>query len=132
MANNTMKIKCTIPDTYRKLVEFMNENNIIYHTYQPKEERAYRVVTKYLHHSIDTKEVIEELSSQGHKVGNIINAKQRPTKETLNLFFVGLKPAGNNKDIYKIGKVLNSCVQIEPPRKDKNIIQLSPTRGLEW
>jgi hypothetical protein len=101
----------------------MNENNTICHTYQPKEERAYRVVIKYLHHSVDTKEVVEELSSQGHKVRNIINTKQRQTKEPLNFFFVELEPVDNNKDIYKIRKVLNSCVQIEPPRKDKNIIQ---------
>jgi hypothetical protein len=41
LANNTVKINCTISDTYRKLVKFMNEHNIIYHTYQPKENRAY-------------------------------------------------------------------------------------------
>jgi len=34
-----------------------------------------------------------------------------------------LQPADNNKNIYKIRKVLKSSVQIEPPRKDKNIIQ---------
>jgi arsenate reductase-like glutaredoxin family protein len=123
MANNTVKINCTIPDTYRKLVKFMSENNIIFHTYQPKKERAYRVVIKYLHHSIDTKEVAEELSSHGHKVRNIISAKQRQTKEPLNLFFVDVESADNNKDVYNIRKVLNSTAQIEPPRRDKNIIQ---------
>ena len=117
MANNTIKINCTIPETYRKLVKFMSENNIIYHTYQPKEDRAYRVVIKYLHHSVDTQEVADELSSYGHKVRNMINVKQRQTKEPLNLFFVDLEPAENNKDIYKIRQVLNSIVQIEPPKK---------------
>jgi len=29
MANNIIKINCTTPDTYSKLVKFMNENNII-------------------------------------------------------------------------------------------------------
>jgi hypothetical protein len=121
MANNTVKINCTIPDTYRKLVKFMSENNIIFHNYQPKEERAYRVVIKYLHLSIDNKEVAEELSSHGHKVRNIINAKQRQTKEPINLFFVDLEPADNNKDIYNIRKLQNSIVQIKPPRKDKTL-----------
>jgi hypothetical protein len=41
MANNTVKINCNNIDTYRKLIRFMKENNIIHHTYQPKEERAY-------------------------------------------------------------------------------------------
>jgi len=100
MANNTIKINCTTPDTYRKLVKFMNENNIIYHTYQPKEKRAYRVITKYLLHSIDGKEVAAELFRYGHKVRNKINVRQRQTKEPLNLFFVDLEPADNSKDIY--------------------------------
>ena len=92
MANNIIKINCTTPDTYRKLVIFMNETNIIYHTYQPKEERAYRVIIKYLHHSIDTKEVTAELFRRGHKVRNMINVRQRQTKEPLNLFFIDLEP----------------------------------------
>lgn len=123
MANNTIKINCTTPDIYRKLVKYLKENNIVYHTYQPKEERAFRVAIKYLHHTMDVKEITDDITSQGHKVRNIINAKQRRTKEPLNLFFVDLEPADNNKDIYKIRRILNSCVQIEPPRKDKNIIQ---------
>ena len=111
MANNTI----------RKLVKFMNVINIIYHTYQTKEERAYTVVIKYLHHSIDTKEVAAELFRYGHKVRNMINVRQRQTKEQLNLFFVDLEPADNN-DIYKIRQVLNSIVQIEPPKINKNIV----------
>lgn len=48
MANNTIKMNCFSPDIYRKLVKFMNEKNIIHHTYQPKDEKAYRVVIKYI------------------------------------------------------------------------------------
>jgi hypothetical protein len=42
MANDTVKLNCSNPDAYRKLVRFMKDN-IIYHTYQPKEERSYSV-----------------------------------------------------------------------------------------
>jgi hypothetical protein len=63
MVNNTVKINCNNLDTYRKLIRFMKENNIIHHTYQPKEERAYRVVIKYVHYSTDIKEIKEELST---------------------------------------------------------------------
>jgi hypothetical protein len=56
-------------------------------------------------------------------VRNISIAKHRQTKEPLNLFFVDLEPAGNNKEIYKINKILNSIIQTEPPRKNKNGIQ---------
>jgi hypothetical protein len=45
-----------MPETYRKLVTYFKENNIVYHTYQLKEEKAYRIVIKYLNHSTDTED----------------------------------------------------------------------------
>jgi hypothetical protein len=50
VADSVIKINCVTPKTYRKLVKYFKENNIFYHTYQLKEERAYRTVIKYLHH----------------------------------------------------------------------------------
>jgi hypothetical protein len=50
MTDNIIKINCTAPETYRKLVGFLNDNNIVHHTHQLKKERAFRVVIKYLHH----------------------------------------------------------------------------------
>jgi hypothetical protein len=52
---------------------------------------------------------------EGHKVRNILNARSRLTKEPLNLFFVDLEPATDNKDIYKIVKIQNKAIEIEPP-----------------
>lgn len=123
MANNVIKINCNTPDTYRTMITYMNENNIIYHSYQLKDERAYRVVIKHLHYSVDTKDITDELSRLGHRVRNIINAKNRKTKEPLNLFFVDLEPAVNNKEIYKIIMLQNKSILIEPPIKKKFIIQ---------
>ena len=80
-ANDTIKLNCQSPDTYRKLVRYIRDNNIIHHIYQPKEERSYRVVIKYLHHSVDIPELKEEISQHGHKVRNIINAKHCVTKD---------------------------------------------------
>jgi hypothetical protein len=101
MANNIIKINCNSPETYRKMITFMKEN-IIYHSYQPKDEKPYRVVIKHLHHTVDLKDIINELSGLGHKVRNIINTKHRQMKEPLNLFFVDLEPADNNMEVYKI------------------------------
>jgi hypothetical protein len=123
MANDTIKLTCQISDTFRKLARYMRDNSIIHHTYQPKEERSYRAVIKYLHHSFDIQDIKEEISQHGHTVRNIINAKHRVTKQPLNLFFVDLEPSANNKDIYKITRLQNSVIQIEPPRKSKHIVQ---------
>jgi hypothetical protein len=124
LAKNVIEMNCVTPETYRKLVKYCKENNIFYRTYQLKEERAYRFVIKYLHHSTDTEDIRQELSELGHNVRHIINAQHRTTKEQLNLFFVDLEPAENNKETYNIKTLQNKIIQIEPPRvKKNNIIQ---------
>ena len=62
-----------------------------------KEERAYRVVLKYLHHTTEV-----EVFALGHVARNKVKVHHRLRKEPLNLFFVHLEPANNNKDIYNI------------------------------
>ena len=99
MANNVIKLTCTTPDTYRNLIKHFKEKGIYYHTYQLKEERAYRVVLKYLHHTTEVEDIRQELFALGHVARNIVNFHHSLTKETLNLFFIDLEPAINNKDI---------------------------------
>jgi len=122
LANNVIKLNFTTTETYRNLIKYFKENNIFYHTYQLKEERAYRIVVKYLHHSTDTEEIRQKLLDLGHNVRSIVNAQHRITKEPLNLFIVDLEPADNNKDIYNITALQNKIIQIEPPRVNKNNI----------
>jgi hypothetical protein len=119
---NVIKLNCTTPETYRKLIKYFKENHIFYHTYQLKVERAYRIAIKYLHHSTDIEEIRRELFDLGHNVHNIVNAQHKITKEPLNLFFVDLEPADNNKDIYNITALQNKIIQIEPPPVNKNNI----------
>jgi hypothetical protein len=91
MADNTIKINCPTHETYRKLVGFLKDNDIVHHTYQLMEERAYRVVIKYLHHSVNIKETENQLTQMGHIVRNVINGRHKVTKQPLNLFFVDLE-----------------------------------------
>jgi hypothetical protein len=74
------------------------------------------MIIKYLHHSVNTKEIENQLTQMGHKVRNVIDGRHRVTKQPLNLFFVDLEPAGNNKEIYTINWLQNKAVAIEPPR----------------
>jgi hypothetical protein len=112
------------PETYRKLAKYFKDNNIFYRTYQLKEERAYRIVIKYLHNSTHTEDIRQEVFELGHNIRNIINAQHRTTKEPLNLDFVYLEPAENNKKIYNIKAIQNKITQLEPHQpKKNNIIQ---------
>jgi len=56
LINNVIKINCVTPETYRNLIKYFKESNTYYHTYHLKEERAYRIVIKHLHHSTDTED----------------------------------------------------------------------------
>jgi len=86
MANNVIKITCLTPETYRTLIKHFKDTNVFYHTYQLKEERADRVVLKYLHYTTDVEEIRQDLLQQGHVARNIVNAHHRIIKEPLNLF----------------------------------------------
>lgn len=123
LANNTIKINPKNADAYRALVKHLREQKIVFHTYQIKQDRAYRVVLRNIHHSIPTDEIKAALEEQGFNVRNIMNINKRTTETPLNLFFVDLEPADNNKKIYDIQYLLNMKISVEPPRKTTNIVQ---------
>jgi hypothetical protein len=55
-----------------------------------------------MHYCINTQEIKTESEKLGHTVTNIWNIKQYKTKQPLSMFFVELKPALNNKDIFNV------------------------------
>jgi hypothetical protein len=78
-------------------IKHLQEDKIIYHTYQMKQDRAYRIVIRNLHYSTPIAQITAELEKQGHKVRNILNVKHRITKGPLSLFFIDLEPKENTK-----------------------------------
>jgi hypothetical protein len=46
VSNNTVIIYPDKPETYRRLISHLREKNIIFHTYQLKQDRAYRIVIR--------------------------------------------------------------------------------------
>jgi hypothetical protein len=55
-----------------------------------------------MHFSVDPADIKAEIENLGHTVINIWNIKQFRTKLTLSMFFVDLKPAPNNKEIFLV------------------------------
>jgi hypothetical protein len=49
-------------------------------------------------------------------VSNIWNIKQHKTKLPLSMFFVELKPAPENKDIYEVEYLQQCKIKFEPPK----------------
>ena len=50
------------------MVHEFNEQHIYHHTYQLKEEHAYRIVIRYLHHSTNLEDIKQQLAELGHTV----------------------------------------------------------------
>lgn len=110
-------------EAYRAVVHYLNQNNIEYHTYQLKKDKAFRVVLRHIHHSVPPQEIQQELQYIGFKVRNITNVRHPLNKNPLPLFFVDLEPDSNNKNIFNVTRLLNTVVKVEEPHKTKEIVQ---------
>lgn len=109
--------------SYRTVVKHFDEKLIKYHTYQLKQERAYRIVVKNLHFTTPIDDIKSCIENEGHKVRNIVNIKSRFTKVPLSMFFVDLEPSPSNKNIYDIKSIYGAIIKIEPPMKTEDIVQ---------
>ena len=121
LPNETVKINVNTSDSYRRLIKRLHDDKIVHYTYQIREERAYRVVLRNLHHSIPPNEIQPELETLGHKVRNVLNIRHRVTKEPLPLYFVDLEPQDNNTSIYDLQLLCNMKIVVEAPRKKNHI-----------
>lgn len=123
MSNNRVRVQSQTTEIYSKIVKELEQKETQFHTYEIKENRAFRVVLKQMHHTTDTEELKEVLKTYGHEARNIHNIKKRETKKPLPMFFVDLEPKPNNKDIYKLELLMNLRVKFEPPHQRREIPQ---------
>lgn len=120
---NQIKLNANSGKAYSTIVKNLKLASIDFHTYQLKQDRAFRVVLRHIHHSMDVVEIKNELRDKGHIVRNICNVLRRLTKEPLSLFYVDLEPAPNNKEIYNIEFIQNARVQFEAPHTKRIVPQ---------
>jgi len=118
-----IKLQLNTPDTFRKAVQLLKSKEVHFHTYQIKDEKAFRVVLRNLHQSTPLDFIKDELSKHGFKVKQVTNVLQNKTKTPLPLFFVVLEPESNNNDIFKINLICHSVVKFEEPRPKKQLTQ---------
>lgn len=119
----TVKLLPTSAESYRKIVQKLNDIQVCFHTYQLKQERSYRVVLKNMHYSSDISDIKCCLEELGYQVRNIVNARHFQTKQPLSLFYIDLEPNPKNKEIFKIQYILNAKIIFEPPQKKREIVQ---------
>lgn len=122
-STNNLKVQTTQPEFYRKTIHFLKEKQAQYHTYQPLEDKPFRVVIRNLHPSTPTVEIGTAIEEIGFSVRQVTNVIQKTTKNNLPMFFVDLEPAAINTDIFNVTSILHTKIKIEEPHKRRDILQ---------
>ncbi|KAL4085224.1 hypothetical protein QTP88_027083 [Uroleucon formosanum] len=110
-------------NAYRKVIRHLKEKQIEHHTYQAREDRAFRIVVRNLHPSTPTSEVGIAITDIGYSVRNVSNVLHKTSRQPLPLFFVDLDPAEINKDIFHLKNLLHTKISVEEPHKRRELIQ---------
>lgn len=120
---NSLKLNTSNSNAYRMVIKYLKEKKVSFYTYQPHDEKPYRIVLRNLHPTTSIDFIKEDLEKNGFLVRNITNVLQYQTKSPLPLFFVDLEPAINNKDIFELKFLCYTKIKIETPKIKKQIPQ---------
>lgn len=123
LRDDRVKIQPKSAESYSTIYKELKNKKTEFYTYQPKQERSFRVVLKHLHSSTDKEDIKIALDELNHKVTNIWNIQNRKTKQPLPIWNIELEPRANNKDIYNVQYLLNCRISFEAPRPNKKIPQ---------
>lgn len=132
LADGTMKIAAETVAAYNILTKFCRDKKLMWHTYQPKNERSFNVVINGLHRSFKIDDLKHFLKNEGHIVRSASVMRRRvfdrdsETSMTvlMDKFIVHLEPQANNKEIYNVKYIDHCVVHIEPPHnKPKGPVQ---------
>jgi hypothetical protein len=108
LSNEQVRVQPTESSLYTTIIKELMEKNTEFHTYNPRQDRSFRVVIRNLHPSTEVQDIKRALIEKGHEVTNVWNAKQRNTNRPLPLHFIDIKQHSNNKEIYQITTLLNT------------------------
>jgi Associated with zinc fingers len=121
--NNNLKLVIKTVEGYRNTIKYLESTTAEYHTFQLKSEKAFRVVIRGLHPSCDTGLMMEELRDLGFEPIQMLPVRHPVTKQLLPMFFLDLKPAVKNIEIYNMKKLYHAIIKVEPPKPRRTVIQ---------
>jgi len=118
-----LKLQTYSPVSYRSVVSYLKNNNVSFHSFQLKEEKAYRVVIRNMHHTTDTSLIKQELLNKGFVTRSITPVTNKLTNTPLPIFFIDLEPSPTNSDIFKLTSLCYTKIKVETPHPKKEIPQ---------
>lgn len=114
-----IKLQLETKADYQKVVEMLTAKKTKFTHFQLKELKAFRVVLKGVHPKTDKAELTAALKDAGHDVISLAPIRSKRTSNDLPMFFVNLKQNTNNKEVFKINRLLHTVVTIEAPLNTK-------------
>lgn len=121
--NNKVKINLEDGDSYRKTVQVLQRENLMFHTYENKQTRPIRVMAKGLDNTTEPDEIVDYLVRKGFKIAKADPKLSAREKKPLNMFILSFDNSENIDSIYKIREILRQIVQICPMKGNKMIPQ---------
>lgn len=83
-----LKFQTYSSDSYRSVVAYLKKNNVSFHSFQPKEEKVYRVIIRNMQHSTDTSFIKQELLNKGFVTRNIMSVTNKITNSPFRSSFL--------------------------------------------
>lgn len=97
---NNLKINTKNSDSYRAVITYLKSSEAEYHTYQARDNKAFRIVIRNLHPTTPTTEIGTAIESLGYNVRQVSNVLDKATKHPFPIFFVDLEPAPINIEVF--------------------------------
>lgn len=120
---NRIKLFIDCIEDHAKVVDFLDEHGVLYHTFHIKTGNILRVVIRGLHPSCDTDEVMDELHSLGFEPIKLFPIRRPHSRTPLPLFFLDLKRNSRVQDIYDLKRLYYAVVSVEPVKSKTKILQ---------
>ena len=117
--NDKIKVNVETVDDFRTLTKFLDVKKYEYYTYRLKNEKDISAIIRNLPTSITEFEVMEELRRLNFPVKSVLRLNNK-NKTPTPLMALQLENNPLSQDIFKLNKLLNCIIVIEPRRKSKD------------
>lgn len=119
------KIKINLEDeaSYRKTIQVLQREKLMFHTYENKQTRPIRVMAKGLDYTTEPDEIIDYLKRKGYKIVRVDSKLSARDKKPLNMFILSFDNSESIDSIHKIKEILRQIVEICPMKGSRLIPQ---------
>lgn len=119
---NFLRINLSSETDYRNLTKYYLEHKLNFHTFHNPENSPLTVVIRNVPISLKEDEILEALKSQKLPVLKVVRLLSKE-KKAIPLCCVDLTKNEQAENIYKLDRLFNSVVTVEPRRKSRDIAQ---------